>query len=271
MDQNPTSPQETNNNIVQRKYNLKKDPYDPRDYMFKAEKLGVNNITLPISYDLRTSGFMPPVLNQGSLGSCGPNQISNALRFCLKKNKFQDFQPSRLFIYYYTRLIEGSPLNEDSGISIRGGLNAVQKYGACNETIWNYNVSNFSTQPSTDAINAAQNHIPGFRYIRIQQNLINIKQAVYGGYPVILGLQLYSSFESDTTAKTGIVNMPNKQTEQLLGGHCVSIIGYNDNAKIFILMNTWGNWGNKGFFTVPYDYILDPTLASDFWIITYFK
>jgi C1A family cysteine protease len=254
-----------------KKYNLKKDPFDARDFMFKAEKLGVSTVVLPPTYDLRITGCVPPVLNQGSLGSCGPNQISNALRFCLKKNKSQDFQPSRLFIYFFTRLLEGSSINEDTGISIRGGLNAIQKYGACSEDNWSYDISKFTQQPSRDAILAARTHIPGFRYIRIPQNLMNIKQAIFGGYPIILGLQLYTSFESTQVASTGVVNMPNKDTEALLGGHCVSIVGYNDNRKIFIMMNTWGNWGNKGFFTVPYDYILDPSLASDFWIITSFQ
>jgi C1A family cysteine protease len=255
----------------QRKYNLKKDEPDHRDFIFKAEKLGVDNVILPPTYDLRATGCIPPILNQGQIGSCGPNQISNALRFCLKKNKCVDFQPSRLFIYFFTRLFEGSPLNQDTGISIRGGLNAVQKYGACSENNWGYDTSKFTVQPTKESITAARSHIPGFKYISIPQNLTNIKQAVYGGFPVILGIQLYDSFESDTVARTGVVPMPNKSKEALLGGHCVSLIGYDDNKKVFIMMNSWGNWGNKGFFTLPYDYILNSDLSSSFWIVTAFQ
>ena len=84
-------------------YNLIKDKPDERDIVFNVEKLRADVSKLPPSYDLRSTGFIPPILDQGTLGSCGPNQISNALRFCLRKLKAPvDFQPSRLFIYYFT-------------------------------------------------------------------------------------------------------------------------------------------------------------------------
>lgn len=260
------------NNPRGRKYNLIKDRPDERDIVFQPERLRVDLSTLPPSYDLRVTGAVPPILDQGSLGSCGPNQISNSLRFCLKKLKSSvDFQPSRLFIYYFARLTDKLPLTEDSGISIRGGLKAVQKYGACSENNWGYNISKFREKPSDDAIKAATNHMQGFKYISVPQNLMNIKQALFGGFPILCGIQLYTSFESQKVQSTGIVPIPNIKKEALLGGHCVAIIGYNDDRRIFILANSWGGWGNKGYFTLPYDYILDPKLASSFWIVTYFK
>lgn len=259
-------------NPERRIYNLIIDKPDDRDIVFQAEKLRVDVTKLPPSYDLRSTGFVPPILDQGTLGSCGPNQISNALRFCLKKLKAPaDFQPSRLFIYYFTRLLEGSSLTEDTGISIRGGLKTVQKYGACSENNWGYNIQKFKEKPSDDAIKAAQNHIPGFKYISVPQNLMNIKQALFGGFPIICGIQLYTSFESDRVKKTGIVPLPNPQKEALLGGHCVAIVGYDDVRKFFILANSWGNWGNKGYFTLSYDYVLNPKLTSSFWIVTSFN
>jgi C1A family cysteine protease len=259
-------------NTERRIYNLIKDKPDERDIVFKAEKLKVDKVVLPPSYDLRSTGCIPPILDQGTLGSCGPNQISNALRFCLKKLKAPaDFQPSRLFIYYFTRLLEGSSLTEDTGISIRGGLRTLQKYGACSENNWGYNISKFKEKPTDSAIQAAQNHIQGFKYISVPQNLMNLKQALFGGFPIICGIQLYTSFESDRVKTSGIAPIPNPQKEALLGGHCVAIIGYDDVRKFFILANSWGNWGNKGYFTLSYDYIVNPKLASSFWIVTSFQ
>lgn len=262
----------SDNQEPRRIYNLIPDKVDSRDIVFQAEKLRVDVSTLPQSYDLRSTGAVPPILEQGSIGSCGPNQISNGLRFCLRKLKAsQDFQPSRLFIYYFARLVDGSPLNQDSGISIRGGLKAVQKYGACSENNWGYNVARFKDKPSEEAIKAAQSHIQGFKYISVPQNVMNIKQALFGGFPIICGIQLYSSFESQRVKTTGIVGMPDTKKEALLGGHCVAIIGYDDRRQIFILANSWGKWGNQGYFTLPYQYILDPKLSSSFWIVTYFN
>lgn len=250
-------------------FNLKIDPVDERDFLFKAEKLGVPDI-LPISVDLRSK--MPPILDQGQLGSCGPNEISNALRFCLKKFKLPEFQPSRLYLYYFARLAEGSSLTEDTGISIKGGLQSIQKYGTCSENNWGYDISKYTQQPPNQCIIAGKTHINGFRYIRVQQNLVNIKQALVAEFPILVGIKLYNSFESDNVTKTGSVPMPNKNKEACLGGHCCSIIGYDDNTQRFICSNTWGSdWGINGYFTIPYDYILDSSLTSDFWIITYFK
>jgi len=63
-------------------------------------------------------------------------------------------------------------------------------------------------------------------------------------------------------------------TESMLGGHCVSLVGYTDvalsdiPANHFIGMNSWGTgWGIRGFFAIPYSYITNPNLASDFWLI----
>ena len=250
-------------------YNIKNDSIDKRDIIFKATKLKVHNVILPESFSLRDS--MPPILNQSSLGACGPNQISNAIRYCLTKLKLSEFQPSRLYLYYFTRVTEGSSLTEDTGITIRGGLKAIQKYGACSEHNWGYDITKFTQKPSDQCVVAGKSHINGFRYISVQQSLINIKQALFGGFPIILGIKVYNSFESDLVSKTGVVPMPNIKKEGCLGGHCVNIVGFDDKTQRFTCGNTWGEWGDKGYFTIPYDYILDNSLAFDFWIITYFK
>ncbi len=250
-----------------RVYNLKRDIIDGTE-----AKFGVAHHTramVPTSYDLRTvTDYVPPILDQQELGCCAPNEISNCLRFCIGKSTGMEseWQPSRLYIYYFSRLLEGSPTNEDTGISIKGGVESISKYGACNETTWPYDISQFATAPSEDATNEAHTHIPGYTYLSVPQDLIHIKQAIVAGWPVVIGIQIYESFESDEVAKTGIVPMPDTTTEKLLGGHAVSIWSYNDATQRFTLSNSWGeSWGNQGFFTLPYEYVMNPDLAADFW------
>lgn len=252
-------------------YNHKKDEKDSRDYLFSSRYHIVNAGDLPSSFSLETTGCVPKILDQGNLGSCGSNEVSNALRFCLKKEKYKEFQPSRLFNYYYTRVLENSPITEDSGVSVRGSLNCVRKYGVCSENNLGYDISNFAQTPNQRCIDAAGQHIKGFQFLSVPQNIISIKQAILHG-PVIIGIQVYESFESDNSIKTGNIPMPDMKTEKLLGGHCVALYGWDDNSKTFDMMNTWSeSVGRAGWFSLPYDYVLNPDLTSDFWYITFFK
>jgi C1A family cysteine protease len=42
-------------------------------------------------------------------------------------------------------------------------------------------------------------------------------------------------------------------TEEILGGHCVALIGWDDRAGCWIAKNSWGtDWGENGFFRIAY-------------------
>ena len=71
---------------------------------------------------------------------------------------------------------------------------------------------------------------------------------------------------SEQVAKTGIVPMPDMRTETVEGGHCIVMCGYNNKTKRFTCMNSWSqDWGDQGFFTIPYQYVMNRNLAADFW------
>lgn len=54
---------------------------------------------------------------------------------------------------------------------------------------------------------------------------------------------------------TGIIPFP-PEMELRLGGHAICVVGYNDNQGQFIFKNSWGTgWGNKGYGSLPYDYV----------------
>ena len=45
-------------------------------------------------------------------------------------------------------------------------------------------------------------------------------------------------------------------------------VGYDDSTREFIVRNSWGTtWGIKGYFMMPYAYLMDTNLADDFWTI----
>ncbi|MDQ6623522.1 MAG: C1 family peptidase [Verrucomicrobiota bacterium] len=221
---------------------------------------------LPASVDLRPQ-CPPEVYDQGQLGSCTANAIAAAIEFDQMKQGLADvFTPARLFIYYNERVIEHT-VKTDAGAMIRDGIKSVNKVGAPHEKLWPYSDTNpgpFEKKPSAQAFADAKKH-PVLLYQRLTQVETQLKGCLASGYPFVFGITVYQSFESPAVSKTGQVPIP-KPKEQQLGGHAILAVGYDDKVRRFIIRNSWGpDWAIKGYFTLPYDYVLDPNLADDFW------
>lgn len=252
--------------LTERKnYGWKRDLPDHRDFLFEAKP----GITLPVSVDLRDK--MPPVYDQGQLGSCTANAIGGNIEYIQGIQGETEFTPSRLFIYYNERVIEGS-VNYDAGAEIRDGIKTVANQGAAPETDWPYVISKFAQKPPANAYSDAL-RLKALTYYSItgsgSSRATKIKTALAQGLPVVFGFSVYESFEGNQTAQTGIVTYPTRN-EQLLGGHAVILVGYKKigRSSYFIARNSWGpDWGDQGYFYMPYKYIESASLCSDFWVI----
>jgi C1A family cysteine protease len=239
-----------------------RDLPDQRDHLYAAPVTAL--VALPTSVDLRAQ--CPPIYDQGDLGSCTGNGIAAAMQFeRTKQNLTPNFIPSRLFIYYNERVIEHT-VNSDSGAMIRDGMKSVAKQGDCPESLWPYDISKFAVKPSPECYSEALKD-KVIQYQRLVQNLNQMKGCLASGYPIVFGFTVYESFESSQVSQTGVVPMP-AHGEQVLGGHCVVAVGYDDAQQRFIVRNSWGTaWGMNGYCTMPYAYLIDPNLSSDFWTI----
>src|SRR5438552_1812910 len=108
-------------------YGWRPDLPDYRDLTYAAKRATLTQ--LPPAVDLRN--ICPPVYDQGQLGSCTGNAIAAAVEFgLLKQERKYDFMPSRLFIYYNERVIEGT-VGIDNGAEIRNGIKTVNRQGVC--------------------------------------------------------------------------------------------------------------------------------------------
>src|ERR1700692_1800905 len=92
-----------------RSYGWIPDLPDRRDHMYALRSF---NQPLPSKVDLHQ--YCPPVYNQGELGSCTANALAAALDYERNRQKMPFLNPSRLFIYYNERLLEGT-VSQDSG------------------------------------------------------------------------------------------------------------------------------------------------------------
>jgi len=243
-------------------YGWVRDLPDARDFVYAAPLIRFPK-GLPPSVDLRTQ--CPPVFDQGQLGSCTGNGIAGAIEFDQHKQGNREFAPSRLFIYYNERVMEGT-VSQDSGAQIRDGIKSVATLGAPPEKDWPYDIAKFAQKPPTKAYADAKEDLVT-AYSRVTQDLLQMQGCLADGYPFVFGFTVYESFESDTVAKTGVVPMPSSG-EKVLGGHCVVAVGYDNSDRRFIIRNSWGTgWGMKGYCTMPYEYLLSSHLANDFWTV----
>ncbi len=244
--------------LPKRRYNWRPDRPDHRDLIHSA-KIGF----LPILIDLRSK--CPPVVDQGQIGSCTGNALAGALGYLqgLAEKSFQAY--SRLFIYYFERLMEGDP-GQDGGAQIRDGVKVLHQRGSCFESEWPYKKAGLFRRPINAACRDALPHVIK-QYLRVDHSALdNVKAALAEGHPIVFGFTVYESFESDAVAKTGIMPMPQPH-ESVVGGHAVLAVGYDDEKQHLIVRNSWGaTWGDKGYFYMPYAYVTG-RLASDFWTI----
>lgn len=243
-------------------YGWMPDLPDQRDLMYSAPMMVMQKI--PAKIDLTSK--CPPVYNQGQIGSCTANALSAAFEFDRKKQKLQDFMPSRLFLYYNERALQNT-VNSDSGAFIRDGIKTLNVNGICPEKEWPYDTNKFAQKPPqkcyTDALKCT---IKSYQRLN-NTNLSQLQSCLSEGFPFVFGFTVYESFESQQVAKTGMVPMPSPK-EKVVGGHAVMAVGYDDSKQAAIVRNSWGkDWGVKGYFYMPYGYITSSHLCDDFWTI----
>ena len=244
------------------RYGWLPDVPDQRDHLYAAPVVCLK--ALPAAVDLRPQ--CPPVYDQGKLGSCTANAIGGAIQFERRRQKLKpDFAPSRLFLYYNERAMEHT-VGADAGAQIRDGIKSVAKLGDCPEAEWPYDIARFADKPAKSCYADAVKY-KAVQYQRVPQVLNQLKGCLASGYPFVFGFSVYERFESREVAKTGVLAMPGPK-EKLLGGHAVLAAGYDDGKQCFMVRNSWGGgWGMKGYFAMPYAYLIESSLADDFWTI----
>lgn len=225
----------------------------------------------PLAHASDLSAKGPPIYDQEELGSCTSNSLLAVARF---HDPNKSWNPSRLFHYYAERQADGD-VREDAGSTISQSIAVLKKVGVCNESTWPYDQSKFAKQPPHAAYVEAANH-KALQAVIVAPDAQTIKTYITQGYPINIGITVYDELESDQAASTGVVPMPGPDSQQL-GGHAVWIVGYDDNKQwtdsdgtahsgMWKLTNSWGaDWGDKGHFYLPYGYLSDENLASDFW------
>ena len=239
-------------------YGWRRQKLDHRDL-----KLNSFPVDLKKSVDLRPE--MPRVYNQGQTSSCVGNATAAAIHYARIKQSLATWTPSRLFLYYNARVLEGTA-DQDSGSEIRDAVKQAVNLGVCSEDIWPFDPLLVTGRPSNNSYDLAT-HARVTKYAAVDQSLEHILSCLHHGLPVVFGCSVYNAIESEDVAASGIVPMPGPD-DAPIGGHAMLIVGWDADTQQFIVRNSWGEgWGQKGYCFFPRDYVLNPNIASDFWAI----
>lgn len=238
---------------MSRKYGWRRDYHDDRDLP----------AAMPVfvgwqDTDLRPR--VPQIFDQGNEGSCVANACALAAMFCIR------IVPSRQFLYWNARKVIGEE-NNDSGCQIRDAVKIMASIGIPPERAWPYH-EHWNIKPSDESYREAK-YFTVHKYTRVNRSASGLCYQLTRGIPVVVGISVFESFESQEVADTGIVPLPSVN-EQFLGGHAVLVVGSTriKGAQYWICANSWGpKWGDEGFFYLPSIYLTGNSLSNDFWSI----
>jgi hypothetical protein len=244
------------NSNIDRKMGLIRDSKDERDILYKLRRPGLSATTT----NRRNGKAFPWRYDQGQEGACVGHGVTEGFRRTLQVNGQPDFAPSRQFAYWIARIDK----LKDTGASIRNAFKAINIYGLCSEITFPYVAGDFAKVPPKNAFDEALKH-KSITYESVPLMQEYIQDAIYHGFPVVFGMEVYQSFMSSLTAETGLVPMPKKNCEKMMGGHCMAMFDY-DEEGVWVL-NSWGaDWGLNGFCHITWKMVLDSSLFYDLWV-----
>lgn len=213
-----------------------------------------------------------PVFDQGQTGDCTAHMGCEQFGFLELKAGRPFVEFSRLFLYAVTRELEGTPLSEDSGAEIHDVMTALRTMGVCADEAWpTGDGSRFAEEPSEAAKADALNHQAILAYHC--PTLATVKASLVQGFPVGFGFSVPASMQTEEIAASGYVRYP-IQGEEIVGGHAVVAIGYDDHrimsaddAGAVRCRNSWGvGWGLGGDFWLSQRYFVEG-MADDCWTL----
>lgn len=229
--------------MMNERIKIKASKPDVRDKVYRQTRLGFKR-----NVDLRQWDTL--VENQGNLNSCTGHAVTTCYELQQKIKGHENVEElSRLFVYYNARLLENSLL-EDRGItSIKNLMKAGAKYGLCKESLWPYSEDRVLTNPDAAAYQDASTRlITNYRYINSITDMLEVLSL---DKPIVLGMNIFQGFMTPSE----IIDLP-YSNEEYMGGHAVSILGYRELDRLFLIKNSFGpDWGNNGYCWLTFDYV----------------
>jgi C1A family cysteine protease len=199
------------------------------------------------SVDLRNvsgSNFVTPITDQGGCGSCVAfgtvATVESTQRLRRDDANLQvDLSEAQLFYCYGG----AAGRNCANGWWVPAAMEAF-KHGVCDEACFPYTAGDQSCKLCGGWEDRATKIVNWHEVT----NTAAMKEWLSGLHgPLTACFTVYEDFYN---YRSGIYH---HVSGGVVGGHCVSIVGYNDPGQFWICKNSWGSsWGENGFFRIAY-------------------
>jgi C1A family cysteine protease len=210
-----------------------KRPLPGRGALDLLPHVDTDGLTVRSNVDPRSK--MPPVFDQGQLGSCTANATAACFQYDAILDGHDPGELSRLWIYYFEKALEHTLGQGDTGAYGHDAF-TVAKHGIPDESKWPYDVSKFEEKPPSAEPRAYTLTKPVHA---VPQNETAIRQVLSNNQTIAFGFTVYRSFEDESWWPIAKMPVPGKG-EEVLGGHEIDIVGYFEAfPDFFIARNSW--------------------------------
>ncbi len=200
----------------------------------------------PAAYDLRSGGFVTDVKNQGGCGSCvafGTVATMEATFRRQRNNPNLAINLSEAHLFYCYAKAQGRTCGGASGGWWPDKAMEAAKQGVVDEACFPYTAGDQNCGLASDW----QNRLVKISNFSKINDIAAMKEWLSTRGALSACFTVYEDFYS---YRSGVYR---HVTGGVVGGHCVSIVGYDDNAGCWICKNSWDTgFGESGYFRIAY-------------------
>lgn len=251
--------------------------------LYRAVTL-IANESYPLFWDSLTSGplnLVSPVKNQGACGTCaffsGTSTMEGSLAYALNMNANSSaFLPKLLspdWLYYCSGIQPKAQYEACSGYDVGIMGPAIMGVGARYQSCYPYNITlgdGTCAYPQCSGDQSPGGYWTAVNYLEnamddttgpttIADDILDAKAHI----------RKYGAVQSTLFVNNDLDDYNSGILQQsfpydLTSGHAVTVVGYNDTGRYWIVKNSWGtDWGMGGFFFMKYEGTLLMNLAAN--------
>ncbi|HMA82923.1 MAG TPA: C1 family peptidase [Candidatus Thermoplasmatota archaeon] len=202
---------------------------------------------LPSSFSWRNINgvdYTTPMKDQSPAPTCEAYALCAALETIMQYETGELFQPdlSETHLYFYA-----GGTYEQGGVNVHDAADYLVEHGVPDERCYPDPHRPFD-YPYTSVEGWENRTVKITEWGWVPHNQESIKEALIEYGPLTICIYVYDDMYD---YNGGIYR---RSTDEIVGGHLVALMGYNDTTQSWLVKNSWGSqWGNDGWFHMGYD------------------